>query len=327
VTNTLDTYLGIYLAPIAGHLARADVTDIYINRPGEFWSETLSGHSERIAAPDLTEELLWRLARQVASLTHQGISRQHPLLAGTLPDGARVQIVAPPATRGSMALALRRHVAVDLTLGDYDDAGGFTTTRRLDHACASDGDLQRLYTQGAWSKFLGLAVRTRRTILVSGGTSSGKTTLLNALLREIPADERLVLIEDTPELVLRHANAVGLVAARGTEREAAVTAEDLLIASLRLRPERIVMGEVRGPEALTFLRAINTGHSGSLSTIHADSPERALEQLALLVLQTGTHLRMEDVLGYARRVIEICVQLSRDGGRRRVSQIAWFRHS
>lgn len=325
MSATQHAYLGIYLAPLAEQLARPDVTDIYVNQPGELWAETLGGGVERVEAPDLTEALLWRLARQVASLTHQGVSREHPLLAATLPDGARLQIVAPPATRGPMALALRKHVAADLTLGELDGAGAFARTRGADHAPTVEAEMRRLYDEGAWSDFLRLAVRARRTILVSGGTSTGKTTFLNALLREIPPAERLVLIEDTPELVLRHANAVGLVAARGVEREAAISAEDLLIASLRLRPDRIIMGEVRGSEAFTFLRAINTGHPGSLSTIHADSPERALEQLALLVLQTGTRLRMEDILAYARRVIDICVQLGRDASGRHVSEIAWAR--
>jgi type IV secretion system protein VirB11 len=267
--------------------------------------------------------LLWRLARQVASITHQGISREHPLLAATLPDGARIQIVAPPATRGPMAVAIRKHVSSDLTLNDYDRQGAFARTQRGSADAASDGELRRLYEAGEWSAFLRAAVRAKKTILVSGGTSTGKTTFLNALLREIPAHERLVLIEDTPELVVRHENAIGLVAARGAEREAHVTPEDLLIASLRLRPERIIMGEVRGGEAFTFLRAVNTGHPGSLSTIHADSPERALEQLALLVLQAGSRLRMDDVLAYAGRVIDVCVQLRRDKHGRHISEAIW----
>ena len=322
MVHQLETYLGIYLAPLANHLARTDITDLYINRPGEFWIETLGGATERVDAPDVTEPLLWRLARQIASLTHQGISREHPLLAATLPDGARVQIVVPPATRGPVAVAVRKHVSSDLGLDDYDRSGAFARTQRGPNS-AADGALRQLYLDGAWSAFLRAAVRARKTILVSGGTSTGKTTFLNALLRQIPAHERLVLIEDTPELILRHENAIGLIAARGVEREAQVTPEDLLVASLRLRPDRIIMGEVRGIEAFTFLRAINTGHPGSLSTIHADSPAGAFDQLALLVLQAGSRLRMEDVLNYARRVVDICVQLTRDPDGRQVSEILW----
>jgi type IV secretion system protein VirB11 len=165
------------------------------------------------------------------------------------------------------------------------------------------------------------AVKQKRNILISGGTSSGKTTFVNALLREIPPDERLILIEDTPELQVEHQNAVGLIAARGELGEAELTAEDLLIASLRMRPDRIILGEIRGREAVTFLRAVNTGHPGSISTIHADSPERAVDQLALLVMETGTRMGWEDVVRYVRSSLDIIVQLHRLNGVRHISGI------
>lgn len=158
-------------------------------------------------------------------------------------------------------------------------------------------------------------------ILISGGTSSGKTTFLNALIREIPIEERLILIEDTPEIRLAHENAVGLIAARSALGEAAVTANDLVSASLRMRPDRIILGELRGPEAFAFLRAINTGHPGSMTTIHADSVERAFEQLALLVLEGGSTLQREDILAYVRTTVDLVLQLSRDANGRRVSGI------
>ena len=165
------------------------------------------------------------------------------------------------------------------------------------------------------------AVRARRNIIVSGGTSSGKTTFLNALLAEIPREERLLTIEDTEELRIEHPNAVGLIAARGRLAEADVSAEDLLIAALRMRPDRIILGELRGAEAFTFLRAVNTGHPGSMTTIHADTPQRAIEQLALLVLQTGSRLSRDDVRHYVRESIDVFVQLERHNGKRRVSQV------
>ena len=168
------------------------------------------------------------------------------------------------------------------------------------------------------------AVIQRRNILISGGTSSGKTTFLNALLREIPSEERLILIEDTPELRFDHPNSVGLLAVRGHLGEAAVTAEDLLIASLRMRPDRIMLGEIRGSEALTFLRAVNTGHPGSMSTIHADSPDRAIDQLALLVLQAGSKLGWQEVQEYIRRSVSIVVQLERYNGQRRIAEVRQF---
>jgi type IV secretion system protein VirB11 len=322
VTESASSYLDIYLAPFLAQLERPEVSDLYVNRAGEIWVETLGGGAERHDAPDLTEALLWRLARQIASVTHQGISREHPLLAARLPDGARVQIIAPPATRGPMAIAIRKHVSANLSLGDYEDSGAFAETRH-GGGDETEAELRRLYEAADWRRFLASAVRARKTILVSGGTSTGKTTFLSALLQEIAPSERLVLIEDTPELVLKHPNAVGLVSVRGTLGEARVTADDLLVASLRLRPDRIILGELRGQEAFTFLRAINTGHPGSLSTIHADSPARAVEQLALLVLQSGTQLRYEDIVSYAGRAIDVFVQLERREGHRWVSQVSW----
>ena len=317
------SYLEIYLGPLREQLERADVTDIYVNRPGELWIETLGGATERVAAPALTEALLWRLARQVASITHQGISREQPLLAARLPGGERIQVVAPPATRGPLALAIRRHVAADLSLADYVSSGAFASTHRGGMISPEHEELAKLYAAGDWFAFLVAAVRTRRTILVSGGTSTGKTTFLNALLREVPPSERLIGIEDTPELNLRHANMVGLVAVRGELGEAQVTSDDLLVASLRMRPDRIIVGEVRGAEALTFLRAINTGHPGSMTTIHADSPTRALEHLALIVTQAHTGMRRDDVLTYAAAGIDVVVQLERRAGVRGVEAIHW----
>jgi len=316
-------YLRSYLAPLADMLGRADVTDIYVNRPGEVWAETTAGGIERHDAPGLDEATLSRLARQIAALSHQGISREHPLLSATLPDGARVQVVGPPATRGPLALAIRKHVSPDLALGDYVASGAFADTRRGDVEGPSDIDLalRAMLDEGDISGMLAGAVKARKNILVSGGTSTGKTTFLNALIREIPAEERLILIEDTPELHLRHDNAVGLLAARSALGEAQVSADDLLRASLRMRPDRIILGELRGEEAYAFLRAVNTGHPGSMTTVHADSAERAIEQIALLVLQTGTRLNRDDVLHYVRSTVDVFVQLARVGGRRHVTEV------
>ncbi|MEA3061039.1 MAG: type secretion system protein VirB11 [Sphingomonadales bacterium] len=316
-------YLRAYLAPLTGMLARPDVTDIYVNRPGELWVETTGGAIERHDAPGLDEATLARLARQIASLSHQGISREHPLLSAKLPDGSRVQVVAPPATRGNIALAIRKHVSPDLTLDDYIAGGAFAETRRGREAGVSrtDRELAAKLDSGDIAGLLSAAVKARRNILVSGGTSTGKTTFLNALLREVPAEERLILIEDTPELSVAHQNSIGLLAARSALGEAQVSADDLVAASLRMRPDRIILGELRGTEAYAFLRAINTGHPGSMTTVHADSAERAIEQIVLLVLQAGTQLGRDDVRHYVSRTVDVFVQLARTAGRRHVAEV------
>ena len=319
-------YLDAFLAPLATFLERGDVTDLYINRPGEVWLETSSG-IERHDQPGLDDAALWRLARQIAAASDQGINREHPLLAATLPDGSRVQICAPPATRGNIIVAIRRHSMPDLRLTDYVTAGAFA---RVGEAAltreATDAHLATLLDQGMTYEFLATAVKTKKTIVIAGGTGTGKTTFLNALLKEAPADERFVLIEDTPEIQLHHQNAVGLVAVRGKLGEASVTPGDLLEAALRLRPDRIIMGEVRGAEAISWLRAVGTGHPGSITTVHANSPEGAIEQLAMMSMLAGTELGRAELVDYVRATVDVFIQLGQDNGARLITEIKFRRN-
>lgn len=320
MTGVANVYLETCLEPLAAHLARHDVTDIWINRPGELWLEMLGGGIERHDAPELTPALLLRLARQIAAVTAQGINREHPILSAALPTGERVQVVIPPATRGEVAIAIRKHVISAMALEDYRHNGALAGTQ-MQTGETRDGKPLLTGPMDDPVTLLREAVRSRRNILISGGTSTGKTTFLNTLLSEVPAHERLILIEDTPELRLTHENAVGLLSARSALGEASVTADDLLIASLRMRPDRIILGEIRGSEAGTFLRAVNTGHPGSLTTIHADSPARAIDQLALLVLQTGIRMSWEDVVTYVKRSLDVIVQLKRGEAGRGIETI------
>ncbi len=322
-----NVYLNAYLAPLAPWLNRADVTDLLINRPGEVWVESAGGGMKREAAPDLTEQSLQRLARQIAAASSQGVNREQPLLSATLPDGARVQIVAPPATRGTLAMAVRKHMMSDLSMDDLGREGLFEAAHRTDtvRQAAADAELGAMLDAGDLMGFLRAAVKRRKTIVISGGTGTGKTTLLNALVKEIDRGERLVVIEDAPEVRLDHPNSVGLVAVRGDLGEAKVDADSLLAASLRLRPDRILLGELRGKEAFAFLRAVNSGHPGSLTTVHADTPAGALDQIALLALTSGVDLGWDKVKTYVTRVIDVVVQLERADGARRVTEIL-FRH-
>jgi type IV secretion system protein VirB11 len=310
-------YLKSYLAPFDVWLSRADVTDILVNRPGEVWIETVAGAMSRVEAPEITETTLSRLARQVAAASSQGVNREQPLLSASLPDGARIQIIAPPATRHGLALAVRKHAISDLSVADLAKAGLFSRTGLGPSTADADAELHALLDRGQVAEFLVAAVRQKKTIVLSGGTSSGKTTLLNALIKEIDPAERLIVIEDAPEVKLTHPNAVGLIAVRGDLGEARIGAEELLQASLRMRPDRILLGELRGKEAFAFLRAVNTGHPGSLTTVHADSPAGAIDQIAMMALLSGVDVGWSAVQAYARQVIDIIVQLKRvDGGRR-----------
>jgi type IV secretion system protein VirB11 len=316
-------YLEAYLSPLAPWLSRPDVTDVLINRPGEVWIETVAGAMSREPADQLTEQALQRLARQIAAASHQGVNREQPLLSATLPDGARVQVVAPPATRGGLAMAVRKHLISDMSLDDLAADGLFEAAARADPArdAAADAALEALLDAGEPMAFLKACVAQRKTVVVSGGTASGKTTLLNAMVKEVPRSERLVVIEDAPEVRLDHPNAVGLVAVRGELGEAQVDADALLAAALRLRPDRILLGELRGREAFAFLRAVNSGHPGSITTVHADSPAGALDQIALLALTSGVDLGWEKVRAYVERVVDVVVQLDRTGGARRMTEV------
>ncbi|WP_373487492.1 P-type DNA transfer ATPase VirB11 [Blastomonas sp.] len=321
MSTTQRVYLDAFLTPLAPYLGRDDVTDLFVNRPGELWLETAHG-TERHAVPEFDDASLWRLAHQIAASSDQGINREHPLLASTLPDGSRVQICAPPATRGHVIVAIRKHSMPNLRLSDYVATGAFAMIGSLAlEQEAQAVELAQLLGTGQTLAFLKRAVEMRKTIVIAGATGTGKTTFLNALLKEAPVAERFVLIEDTPEIQLTHENAVGLVAVRGRLGEASVSPADLVEAALRLRPDRIIMGEVRGAEAMSWLRAVGTGHPGSITTVHASSPCGAAEQLALMAMMGGTELGRTELIDYVRGTVDIFVQLDRIDGNRVVSAI------
>jgi type IV secretion system protein VirB11 len=309
VTDGVDPFLEAYLEPFRGWLAQPDVTELLVNRPGEVWIEQ-RGRMTCHKAPKVDDSLLQRLAEQVARVSNQGVSRERPLLAAMLPNGARVQFVAPTATRAHWALAVRRHCLLDLPLEAYD-SGPLQPTKAKAVKSPEEDPIG----------FLREAVKERKTILISGGTSTGKTTFLNALLREVPVEERVIVVEDTAEVQLHGPNDLGLIAVKGELGEALITTDDLLQAALRLRPDRILLGELRGKEAVSFLRAVNTGHPGSFSTIHANSTSGALEQLALMVMQSGLGLSRTETIDYARSVIDVVVQLGREGAQRKIVAI------
>ena len=315
--------LEAYLAPFKQVFAEDGVNEVMINKPQEAWVEKRGDfRMERIEALDV--EHLMGLGRLVAQSTEQTVSEERPLLSATLPNGYRIQIVFPPATEpGSVAMAIRKGSSMALTLDDYKKMGAFDSTVTAEAEDPNTKILCDYLEQKEIAEFLKHAIKVKKNIVISGGTSTGKTTFTNAALLAIPNEERLITVEDAREISLpHHNNRVHLLASKGGQGRAKVTTQDLIEACLRLRPDRIIVGELRGAEAFSFLRAINTGHPGSISTLHADTPAMALEQLKLMVMQAGLGMPPEEVRKYILAVVDIVVQLKRGaGGKRYISEV------
>lgn len=321
-------FLSKALDPLKTWLDDPRVVEICVNRPGTVWVEVIGDTAmQRFDAPTVTAHWVRHVTERVAAHTNQSVNEEHPLLSASLPNGERFQAVLPPATDSGGAIAIRKQVLADFSLNDYRKRGAFDSTATHDlHAMTDiDRELCSHLDAGEIEKFIRLAVVSRYSILVAGGTSSGKTTFLNAMLKEVPDDERILTIEDTREVKPIQHNFLPLIASKGVQGQASVTIESLLQAAMRLRPDRIFLGEIRGAEAYSFLRAINTGHPGSISTVHADSPAGAFEQLALMVMQAGLGLRKEEILDYIKTVLPIVIQQSRRGGWRGTSAIYFNR--
>ena len=317
------TALETYLAPLKKIFSEEGVNEISINRPKEVWVEKM-GELRKEYIEEFSLNHLKSLSKLIAQSTEQKVSEENPLLSATLPSGYRIQIVYPPACEiGTIILSIRKQSSLKWTLDDYDKMGAFDSVTYKDETDKRDIELIRYLKQDDTKTFLEKAILFKKNIIISGGTSTGKTTFTNAALRSIPKDERLITVEDAREVDLSaHENKVHLLASKGGQGRSKVTTPELIEACLRLRPDRIIVGELRGAEAFSFLRAINTGHPGSISTLHADSPHMALEQLKLMVMQAGLGMPPEQIEKYIRDVVDVIIQLKREkGGRRYISQI------
>ncbi|KQZ95890.1 type VI secretion protein [Mesorhizobium sp. Root157] len=317
------------LAPLKTFLDDPAVVEISVNRPGAVYVERLGAdHMEFYDVARLTSAEIINIGERVAAATNQFISAESPLLSATLPSGERIQVVLPPAAPQGGAISIRKQVVSNFSLEDYRDTGALEeTTVALGGLNETDRVLIHHLRNEDIYGFIRSAIARRVSILISGGTSTGKTTFLNACLKVVGSQERIITLEDTRELFPAQRNAVHLIASRGGQGTANVTIQSLLEASLRMRPDRLFVGEVRGAEAFAFLRAINTGHPGSMSTVHADTPLGAYEQIAMMVMQAGLSAAYPkaDLISYIQSVIPIVIQLQRDGGRRRVSEIFFAR--
>ena len=314
------------LQPIAGLLQNPTLYEVVINRPGEVLTEGSAGWS-RFDVAELTFDRLMRLARAVASHSHQAIDEARPILSATLPDDERIQIVIPPATtKGTVSITIRKPSSVSLSLGGLDAAGLFTVTAAAgDRADCPDRRLSKLYEAGNYAAFLEQSVVARKNIIISGATGSGKTTLSKALIQHIPTFERIITIEDTAELVIPQPNHVRLFYSKGEQGLAKIGPKELLESSLRMRPDRVLLQELRDGTAFYYIRNINSGHPGSITTVHADSAALAFEQLTLLVKESdgGQDLARDDIRDLLKMLVDIVVQCKRVEGKFRVTEI-WF---
>jgi type IV secretion system protein VirB11 len=309
-------------------LDRPGVTELCINRPGEAFLESGSGW-RREPLPGADFEWCRRFARLVANYTRQRIDEVAPLLCGALPSGERVQIALPPATaRGCVAINIRRPAQLLWSVGELSARGIFRDTRLAGEAPReAERELRALLAGQQYEAFMGLAVRSRCNILVSGPTGSGKTTWTKALIREIPAEERLITIEDAPELILdAHPNHVRLFYSKDDQGLSRVTPKQLLEASLRMKPDRILLAELRAEEAFDYLRNVNSGHPGSITSVHASSAPLAFEQLTLLVKQSpgGRQLARRDIRSLLHLLIDVVIQCGLERHRRCIKEI-WYR--
>ena len=288
---------GLKLGPLEELMADPGVSDILVNGPHSVYVER-GGRLQKTSLRFRDEAHLLQTIRDMAASAGRHLDRHSPMVDARLPDGSRMNAIIPPLALGGPALSIRKFPANRLQMSDLITQGTLTP------ACA---------------QFLETLVRARLNLLISGGTGSGKTTLLNLLSSFIPPQERIVSIEDAAELELRQDHVVRLETrppdARGRDQ---VTIRDLLRNALRMRPDRIIIGEVRGAEAVDLLQALNTGHDGGLATIHANSPRDALARLETMICMSGLDIPEKTLRQQISRALNLVIQTARlaDGSRR-----------
>lgn len=291
-----------YLAPIAQYLGDTRVTEIMVNRADEIYIER-DGKLERVSARFADDEVYQAAVNNILQFTGKTLSDDQPLIDSRLPDGSRVHVAKEPCARFGTTMTIRKFSRAMLDMDWVVELGTLTPQ-------AND--------------YLRIAVRAERNLLVVGGTSSGKTSLLNALSTFIPEGQRIVVIEDSAELQLQQEHVISLEA-RQPDRygRGVVSIRDLFRSSLRLRPDRIVIGEVRGGEALDMIQAMTSGHGGSMGTLHANNPADALNRLETMAMMSKVELPLYALRAQISSAIDVVVQMSRHiGGQRRVTQIA-----
>lgn len=311
---------------ILGHMDSADVTEICINRPGELWLETRAGW-RRVAMPGLNFDRARQFCTAVVneSNTGQRITDADPVVSLTFPTGQRAQLVIPPACdAGRVSITIRLPSRHTRTLEQYDEDGFFSSVEGqagvlTDH----DRELLELRLARNFTGFFRKAVLYKKNIVVSGATGSGKTTFMKSLVDHIPHHERLVTIEDARELFITQPNVVHLLYSKGGQSASNVTAKSCMEACLRMKPDRIILAELRGDEAFYFIRNCASGHPGSITSCHAGSTTQTWDQLALMVKASseGGGLEFAVIKRLLMMTIDVVVHIEAHAGRRSISGI------
>jgi len=292
-----------FLRPIQHLILDPDISEIMVNGPERVFIEK-AGYLQAVPGVKLTPESLMVAVKNIARRLGDDISEAKPILDSRLPDGSRVAAVIPPCSIHGIALTIRKFNSHKFRMKDLIDVG--TVTARL-------------------AEQLQEYIADRKNVLICGGTSSGKTTLANVLTEFIPNHERIVLIEDTAEIQIQKDNVLRFEARREQNGLPAVTIRDLLKATLRHRPDRIILGEIRGVEDFDLLQLLNTGHSGTISTVHANSAAQGISRFTTCVLQSGVEIPYRAIKANIADSLNIIVQIERYTGKRSVAEVLEIR--
>ena len=295
--SVFDTTIRNFLDPVVPFLEDPSVTEILINGPSEIYVER-EGRLEKTPAQFADETALQAAVRNIAQYVGKRIDELNPRLDARLPDGSRIHAVITPCARSGTTVAIRKFMRENFSLRDLIQGESLTTDA---------------------AKFLDVCIYLRKNIIISGGTGSGKTTVLSALASRVPANQRMIVIEDAAEIKISGGHAVFFeTRPPDNQGKGEVTIRDLVNSAMRLRPDRIIVGEVRGPEALDLITAMNTGHNGSMSTTHANTPQETLTRLETLALMTGIELPIRALRSQIASAVQVIVQTSRmhDGSRK-----------
>ena len=328
----IDQTLRHYLKEITEILAQDGVTEVCINQPCIIWFERNNTWEQQQSAFYSTANLDI-LFNHIANATKQQFTTASPLISAALETGERVQLVKPPSAQHH-SLTIRKPSTLNLSLADLENYGAFSaiehvitstpTTKEKTELSHDDLHLLELLDAKNYREFFSFAVKYHKNIIVSGATGSGKTTFTKALIQEIDPTERLITIEDVPELIIPQPNHVRLIYSNGGQSAAKTTPKMLLESCLRMRPDRILLAELRGEEAFYYIRNVNSGHPGSITSIHASSAHQTFDQLMLFIKESeaGNNLSRRDIIHLLRVLIDVVVQYKRlSDGRRVVTEI------